>query len=163
MIVQIPRCCLPSVSGCASSGVRVISPSPFTEPIRELSIALARRLSNSMRGSLQEFVIDGSQNGSWAMAKKRTTALRMFLRFLSAEGKCTAGLEAAIPVLAHWLLPRCPDTCNQTMWSVSSPHVIPHHQLAAAIGLSCCSSHAWGSGRAISFCFGCRTFDWKGG
>jgi site-specific recombinase XerD len=28
----------------------------------------------------------------------------MFLRFLIAEGKCAAGLEAAVPVLPHWRL-----------------------------------------------------------
>jgi site-specific recombinase XerD len=39
-----------------------------------------------------------------------TTALRMFLRFLIAEGRCRAGLLGAIPVMAHWRLaslPRC--------------------------------------------------------
>jgi site-specific recombinase XerD len=32
----------------------------------------------------------------------------MFLRFLIAEGQCTAGLDAAIPVLAHWRLSSLP-------------------------------------------------------
>ena len=41
-------------------------------------------------------------------AKKCTTALRMFLRFLIAEGKCAADLDAAIPVLAHWRLSSLP-------------------------------------------------------
>ena len=76
--------------------------------IRELLHCLGEAPEQFDARSLQEFVIDGSQNGSWAMAKKRTTALRMFLRFLSAEGKCTAGLEAAIPVLAHWRLASLP-------------------------------------------------------
>jgi integrase len=31
-----------------------------------------------------------------------TTALRMFLRFLIAEGKCATGLDMAVPVVAHW-------------------------------------------------------------
>jgi integrase len=32
----------------------------------------------------------------------------MFVRFLVAEGKCTPGLEAAVPVLAHWRLASLP-------------------------------------------------------
>jgi site-specific recombinase XerD len=32
----------------------------------------------------------------------------MFLRFLIAEGKCAAGLDAAIPVVAHWRLSSLP-------------------------------------------------------
>ena len=58
--------------------------------------------------SLREFVLEGSRTCGWAAAKKRTTALRMFLRFLIAEGKCASGLDAAIPVLAHWRLSSLP-------------------------------------------------------
>jgi hypothetical protein len=32
----------------------------------------------------------------------------MFLRFLIADGKCTAGVEGSIPVLAHWRLSSLP-------------------------------------------------------
>jgi len=62
------------------------------------------------------------------MAKRCTTALRMFLRFLIAEGRCRAGLLGAIPTLAHWRLsslPRylTPDTVERVIDScdVSSP------------------------------------------
>ncbi len=58
--------------------------------------------------SLRQFVIEGSQTRGWAAAKTRTTALRMFLRFLVAEGQCDSRLEAAIPVLAHWRLASLP-------------------------------------------------------
>jgi len=44
----------------------------------------------------------------WATAKRCTTALRMFLRFLIAEGRCRAGLLGAIPALAHWRLSSLP-------------------------------------------------------
>jgi len=57
---------------------------------------------------LRQFVLEKSQQSGWATAKKCTTALRMFLRFLIAEGKCAAGLDAAIPVLAHWRLSSLP-------------------------------------------------------
>jgi site-specific recombinase XerD len=58
--------------------------------------------------SLRQFVLEKSQQSGWAAAKKCTTALRMFLRFLIAEGKCAAGLDEAIPVLAHWRLSSLP-------------------------------------------------------
>ncbi len=58
--------------------------------------------------SLRQFVLDTSRRCGWATAKKCTTVLRMFLRFLIAEGKCAAGLDASIPVLAHWRLSSLP-------------------------------------------------------
>jgi len=53
---------------------------------------------------LRQFVLNKSQQCGWAAAKTCTTALRMFLRFLIANGKCAATLYGAIPVLAHWRL-----------------------------------------------------------
>jgi len=58
--------------------------------------------------NLRQFILEISQHSGWATAKKCTTAVRMFLRFLIAEGKCAVGLDAAIPVLAHWRLSSLP-------------------------------------------------------
>jgi site-specific recombinase XerD len=58
--------------------------------------------------SLRKFILERSQQYGWSAAKKCTTAVRMFLRFLIAEGKCPAALEAAVPVLAHWRLSSLP-------------------------------------------------------
>jgi site-specific recombinase XerD len=58
--------------------------------------------------SLRAFVMEGHASCGWAAAKKRTTALRMFLRFLIADGHCAIGLDGAIPVLAHWRLTSLP-------------------------------------------------------
>lgn len=76
--------------------------------IRELLRRLGEQPERFDARSLREFVIEGWQMSGWAAAKKRTTALRMFLRFLIAEGKCPSRLEAAIPVLAHWRLASLP-------------------------------------------------------
>jgi len=57
---------------------------------------------------LRQFILDTSQKCGWASAKQCTTALRMFLRFLIADGKCAAGLLGSIPVLAHWRLSSLP-------------------------------------------------------
>jgi integrase/recombinase XerD len=40
--------------------------------------------------------------------KAAATALRVFLRFLVAQGKCPAGLQAAIPTVAGWRLSALP-------------------------------------------------------
>ena len=57
---------------------------------------------------LRRFVLETSRQSGWARAKTCTTALRMFLRFLIAEGKCADSLDAAVPVLAHWRLSSLP-------------------------------------------------------
>jgi len=57
---------------------------------------------------LRNFVLTQARHVGWATAKRCTTALRMFLRFLIAEGRCRAGLLAAIPALAHWRLSSLP-------------------------------------------------------
>lgn len=58
--------------------------------------------------SLREFILEGSRTCGWAAAKKRTTALRMLLRCLVAEGRCASGLDGAIPVLVHRRLSSLP-------------------------------------------------------
>ncbi len=58
--------------------------------------------------SLRQLVLEKSQQCGLDAAKTCTTALRMFLRFLIAEGKCSADLFGAVPVLAHWRLSSLP-------------------------------------------------------
>jgi len=58
--------------------------------------------------SLREFVVETGQRSGRSEAKNCTTALRMFLRFLIAEGKCSADLLGAIPTLAYWRLSSLP-------------------------------------------------------
>lgn len=58
---------------------------------------------------LRNFVLEKTQQCGWAAAKRCITAVRTFLHFLIADGRCAAGLDAAIPALAHWrlsILPR---------------------------------------------------------
>lgn len=56
---------------------------------------------------LRQFVLRHGGGSRWT-ATRCTTALRMFLRFLIAEGRCRAGLLGAIPVMAHWRLAALP-------------------------------------------------------
>jgi integrase/recombinase XerD len=73
---------------------------------------LLKRVGDDPRGfaaqKLRQFVLERSQQCGWSAAKMCTQAVRMFLRFLIAEGKCPAGLDASIPTLAHWRLSSLP-------------------------------------------------------
>lgn len=74
--------------------------------------ALLTRLGDDPRRfdaqNLRQFVLETGRQPGRNVAKRCTTALRMFLRFLMSEGQCAAGLDAAIPVLAHWRLSSLP-------------------------------------------------------
>lgn len=76
--------------------------------IRKLLSRLGEEPEKFNARDLRQFVLEASQTCGWAAAKWCTTALRMFLRFLIAEGKCAAGLDGAVPVLAHWRLASLP-------------------------------------------------------
>ena len=80
----------------------------YSIPIRDLLKSLGEDPGAFDAQSLRQFILDTSQRCGWASAKKCTTAVRMFLRYLIADGKCAAGLEGAIPVLAHWRLSSLP-------------------------------------------------------
>jgi site-specific recombinase XerD len=57
---------------------------------------------------LRQCFLKYSDGRSHAVIKHCATALRMFVRFLSAEGQCPVGLEAAIPLVPHWRLSSLP-------------------------------------------------------
>ena len=76
--------------------------------LRELLRSLGEDPAKFEAQNLRQFILDTSQQCGWAAAKKCTTAVRMFLRFLIADGKCAPGLEASVPVLAHWRLSSLP-------------------------------------------------------
>jgi len=77
-------------------------------PIRALIQRFGEDPSQLDARRLRQFVLAQSQGKGWAAAKRCTTALRMYLRFLIAEGRCHAGLLGAVPVLAHWRLAPLP-------------------------------------------------------
>jgi site-specific recombinase XerD len=58
--------------------------------------------------NLRDFVLGYSREHSIKTTKYMISLIRMFLRFLAAEGKCAAGLEHAIPTLANWRLSTLP-------------------------------------------------------
>lgn len=79
----------------------------YSIPIRQLLSCIGGDLSKLNARCLRRFVLKQSQGGRWT-ARRCRTALRMFLRFLIAEGHCRAGLLGAVPVVAHWRLTSLP-------------------------------------------------------
>jgi site-specific recombinase XerD len=80
----------------------------YALPIRALLTRVGGDLTRLDARTLRQFVMEGRQTCGWAAAKRRTTALRMFLRYLIAEGRCASELDGAIPSLAHWRLSALP-------------------------------------------------------
>ena len=80
----------------------------YSKPLRDLLKRVGEDLRRLDAQSLREFVLEQNQTLGAAGTKNCTAALRMFARFLIAEGMCTAGLDAAVPVVAHWRLSSLP-------------------------------------------------------
>jgi site-specific recombinase XerD len=82
--------------------------SNYSHHIRELLSQLGEVPSRWDVHYLRAFVLEKSRGSGWAATKTCTTALRMFVRFLIADGHCAVGFEAAIPTVAHWRLAALP-------------------------------------------------------
>ena len=80
----------------------------YSIPIRELIRRISGDPSALDARCLRQFVLEQSKGGRWS-AQRCRTALRMFLRFLIAEGRCRASLLGAIPVVPHWRLTALPQ------------------------------------------------------
>ena len=80
----------------------------YSIPLRDLLKRVGEDPHRLDAQCLRQFVLEQSHKCEWATAKNCTTALRMFLRFLIAEGKCSVGLDAAVPAVAHWRLSSLP-------------------------------------------------------
>jgi integrase/recombinase XerD len=89
-------------------GTSVATLSNYDPHLRELLERVGENPSRLQATMLRDFVMEKHQSSGRGKAKQCTTGLRMFLRFLIAKGHCAAGLEAAIPTLAHWRLATLP-------------------------------------------------------
>lgn len=58
---------------------------------------------------LRKFVLERTRQAGWGATKSCVTSVRMFLRFLIAEGQCPPSLDACIPTLPHWRLSSLPQ------------------------------------------------------
>lgn len=58
--------------------------------------------------TIRTFILSRTQGKSRANAKGVVSVMRMFLRYLIAQGKCRTGLDDAVPTLAMWRLSSLP-------------------------------------------------------
>ena len=79
----------------------------YSIPIRKLLKCIDGDPSKLDARCLRQFVLKQSQGGRCA-ARRCRTALRMFLRFLIADGHCRPGLLGAIPIVPSWRLTSLP-------------------------------------------------------
>src|SRR5258708_10532125 len=89
-------------------GISDVTLSTYSIHVRELLGRIGDQPSRFDSRRLREFVLEKSRSWGRGAAKNCTTAVRMFLRFLIAEGQCAVGLDAAIPTVAHWRLASLP-------------------------------------------------------
>lgn len=77
--------------------------------------ALRRRPRTWDAQHIREVIIAETKRASRGHVKKMASTLRGYLRFLGANGRCRAGLEHAVPIIAQWrlsTLPRYIDTAQ---------------------------------------------------
>ena len=89
-------------------GLRESSLDTYQRVVVDLLEALGDAPQAYTAAQVRDFVLQRAQpHGIWR-AKSITTATRVFLRFLTATGRCALGLEHAIPAYASWKLSSVP-------------------------------------------------------
>jgi site-specific recombinase XerD len=92
----------------AQRGTQEVTLDNYRIPIRALLRDCGGAVRRLAARRLRQFVLKQNLSMSRWEAQRCTTALRMFLRFLIASGRCRAGLLGAIPTVAHWRLAALP-------------------------------------------------------
>ncbi len=80
----------------------------YDVPIRTLLEEVGEDLKGLDARSLRHCFLEYCNGKGYAVIKHGATALRMFVRFLIAEGRCPRGLEGAIPLIPYWRLSSLP-------------------------------------------------------
>jgi site-specific recombinase XerD len=81
----------------------------YRQTLLALLHALGEQPESFEAKALRDFVLARAGHGGIGRAKTVVTAVRMFLRFLSAIGRCRPGLDHALPTLAQWRLASLPQ------------------------------------------------------
>ena len=89
-------------------GTLDITLSNYQPTLEDLLRSLGEDTRSYDARTLRAFVLERSARQSPAAAKTTVTAMRMFLRFLTATGQCGPGLDQAIPTTARWRLASLP-------------------------------------------------------
>jgi site-specific recombinase XerD len=80
----------------------------YRRPIIALLHTLGEQPEYFEAQALRTFVLERAGRCGIGQAKAVVQAVRMFLRFLIAMGRCAPGLEHALPTVAHWRLASLP-------------------------------------------------------
>jgi len=81
--------------------------------------------------SIRTFILGRTKGKSRSNAKEVTSVMRMFLRYLIAEGKCRGGMDDAVPTIAMWRLSALP----RYLPAADIDRVIASCDRTAAVGL----------------------------
>jgi hypothetical protein len=58
--------------------------------------------------SIRIFILSRTRGRSRGTAKEVVSVMRMFLRYLIAQGRCRTGIDDAVPTIAMWRLSALP-------------------------------------------------------
>lgn len=83
-------------------GVTETTLNGYRPALRRLLAALGDQPKHYTAKQLRGFVLDRTRDHGTGQASKTVTVLRMFLRFLIAQGRCAPELLLAIPSIAGW-------------------------------------------------------------
>jgi len=89
-------------------GTRDVTLYTYRIYIRELLRRLGEQPRRFDARRLRAFLLEKSRSCGLPTAKNCAKVMRVFLRFLIANGQCAVGLDDAIPNLAHWRLASLP-------------------------------------------------------
>jgi site-specific recombinase XerD len=89
-------------------GTQDVTLDNYDVPIRTLLEEVGEDPQGLDARSLRHSFLEYCNGKGYAVIKHGATALRMFVRFLIAEGRCPRGLEGAIPLVPHWRLSSLP-------------------------------------------------------
>ena len=101
-------------------GVSERTATVYGEAAAELLREVGADPSQYDAGQVRSFLISRARKRGVGGTKAICSGLRLFLRYLAAQGQCRAGLDAAVPALAGWrlaTLPRClsPDEIERLL------------------------------------------------
>jgi site-specific recombinase XerD len=103
----------------------------YRRPIIDLLHTLGERPEDFEAKTLRTFVLERAGCHGIGQAKAVVQAVRIFLRFLIAIGRCAPGLEHALPTIAHWRLASLP----KYLPAETVEHVLASCDRATPIGI----------------------------
>jgi integrase/recombinase XerD len=94
---------------CEHRGIGPITVGHYREELKKLPSWFINAETREVTAArIRALVLERAPRQSGSATRKMMVALRMYLRFLGATGRCTAGLEGAVPSMPQWRLSALP-------------------------------------------------------